>query len=71
MAYMSKGGSGKASVSQARIGKTHKPMASGTGKGSGAKKDSATNTSSYGGGKTLRYRSGDVTRTTGSNAKYK
>lgn len=68
----SKGSTSKGSVSGARVGHTHTPMGKAAGKGgSGAnRRDSATNTSTSAGGSTLRYRSGDVKRTTGSMAKY-
>jgi len=66
-----KGSTGKGSVTNARVGKTNTPAKSyGRGNG-GPRADSSTNTSSYGKGGTKRYRSGDVTVTTGSNAKYK
>jgi hypothetical protein len=66
----SKGSSGKGRVSDARVGKTHKDGGPGAGKGSGnTKRDSAIATSSSGGG-TLKYRSGDVKRSTGSFSKY-
>lgn len=68
----SKGSTGKGSVTNARVGKTHKDMGAGSGKGSGNnKRDSAMNTSGSGGGSTLKYRSGDVKRSTGSMSKYK
>jgi hypothetical protein len=67
----SKGSTSKGRVTEARIGKTHKDMGAGSGKGSGNnKRDSAVNTSSAG-GSTMKYRSGDVKRSTGSLAKYK
>jgi hypothetical protein len=66
----SKGSTGKGSVTNARVGKTHKDMGAGSGKGSGHnKRDSAINTSSVG-GSTMKYRSGDVKRSTGSLSKY-
>lgn len=66
-----KGGSSKGSVSSARVGRTHKDMGTASGKGSGAnRRDSATNTSKVG-GDTLRYRSGDVKRSSTTMAKYK
>lgn len=68
----SKSMSGKGSVSGARVGKTHKPMGSMAGKGSGnTKRDSAVATGTPVGGKTLRYTSGDVKRSTGSFKSYK
>ena len=67
-----KGSTGKGRVTDARVGKTHKDMGTGSGKGSGTnKRDSATATGTSSGGKTLKYRSGDVTRSTGSFSKYK
>jgi hypothetical protein len=67
----SKGSSSKGRVTSARVGKTNKPMGAGSGTGSGhTKRDSATNTNTSGGGSTLKYRSGDVKRSTGSFSKY-
>lgn len=67
-----KGSTGKRGVSQARVGKTHTDMGTSSGKGSGVnRRDSATNTRKVGGSSTMSYRSGDVKRSFGSNAKYK
>jgi hypothetical protein len=69
---ISKGSTGKGKVTNARVGKTETPMGKAGGKGSGAtKRDSAKNTSTSSGGSTLRYRSGDVKRSTGSFKSYK
>lgn len=67
-----KGSGGKGRVSNARVGKVHKDMGTASGKGSGVtKRDSAIATGTSSGGKTLKYRSGDVTRSTGSFKSYK
>jgi hypothetical protein len=68
----SKGSTGKGSVTNARVGKMDKPVGKTGGKGSGmTTRDSAKNTSTSSGGKTLRYRSGDVKRSTGSFSSYR
>jgi len=68
----SKGSTSKGSVTSARIGKTHKPMGAMGGRGSGnTARDSATATGTPGGGGTLKYRSGDVKRSTGSFKSYR
>lgn len=67
-----KGSTSKGSVTSARVGKTHTPMGAKSGKGAGVNtRDSAKNTSTSSGGSTLRYRSGDVKRSTGSFSSYK
>jgi hypothetical protein len=68
-----KGGSSKGRVSERARGQHAHADGQGAGKGgSGAnRRDSATDTSATSGGSTLKYRSGDVKRSTGSNAKYK
>jgi hypothetical protein len=69
---VSKASTGKSRVTKAREGSTHTEMGKGSGKGAGVnKRDSAKNTSGNSGGGTLKYRSGDVKRSTGSFAKYK
>lgn len=68
----SKGSTGKGSVTSARVGNTHTPMGKMSGKGSGnTRRDSATATGTSSGGGTLKYRSGDVKRSTGSFKSYR
>jgi hypothetical protein len=67
----SKGSSGKGRVSDARVGKTHKDDGPGAGKGSGEHEARLRDrTARSSGGGTLKYRSGDVKRSTGSFSKY-
>ncbi len=59
-------------MKSATFGRTHTPMGKKSGSGSGhTKRDSAVATGTSSGGKTLRYRSGDVKRSTGDFKKYK
>lgn len=62
------GASGKGSVTSARVGKTHTPMGKMSGKGG---RDAAVEKNSSSGGGTLKYRNGDVKRSTGSFKSYK
>jgi hypothetical protein len=67
-----KGSTSKGSVTKAREGSTHTEMGKASGTGAGInKRDSATNTSNMRGREVLKYRSGDVTRSTGSFKSYK
>jgi hypothetical protein len=63
-----KGRTGKDRVTQQRVGKTHTPMGKMAGK---AGRDSAVAKNTPSGGGTMRYRSGDVKRSTGSFKSYK
>lgn len=65
---VSKGSQSSGRVTQARVGKTHTPMGKMAGK---AGRDSAVAKSNSAGGSTLRYRSGDVKRSTGTFKDYK
>lgn len=66
------GGSSKGSTSTPRIGKTHVPIGAKSGKGAGVNaRDSAKATGTPSGGGTLKYRSGDVKRSSGSFKGYK
>lgn len=67
-----KGSASKGMVTKAREGSTHTEMGKTSGTGSGMnKRDSATNTSNMTGREVLKYRSGDVKRSTGSFKSYK
>lgn len=66
-----KGSTSKGRVTTAREGSTHTYMGKGSGRGAGVNtRDPAVEKTSSGAGSTLKYRSGDVKRSTGSMKKY-